>query len=702
MAYSKDQEPGAMRSTISFVAVIVAFATALGSQGAEPERPKYYLAEWESLRHYEVPEWYQDAKIGVWPIWGPYSVSEYRGNHAAEWYPRWMYLIERADKPFSEYELLGAASAKHHRDAYGDPSDFGYHDFIPMFKGEKWDPDEWAQFGVDCGAKFFTVLSEFHDGFAMYDSSYTKWDSVDMGPKRDVTLEIKRAVHEKGLRFGVSNHFAHNRNFYSYYFNNGFSEEQAERPELAELYSNGVMDRAYINRWWRRTTELAEKYDPDLYYFDWGWNGDYWAKERPEFCAFFYNQAIRNGKGEFGKPGVVINYKNTSIARGCAVLDLERGKMSEPQSFVWQTDTSVSDYSWGYSKTDQYKSAKHLITLLSDIVSKNGVLMLAFGPKADGTIPEEYAEPMLAMGEWLKANGEAIYATRPWGVAQEGPNDSNNEEAGDLFEARDIRYTRSKDGSALYAISFGLPHTKLTLLSTEVVGGQREGVITMLANEEKIPFEVNDKKQLVLDLSGVTPENAGCEHAYAYRIEGLELNPVRLGVLGLSDAYLRESVDYEPFPGGHDSEYPYLSGAESLYEVAHNGVKRDTNYHGKGIKIGGKSFERGLMVCPAGRQGLGVFVVGLKKTPRVNGLSAWVGIEDAAASMGSSEFIVEARVDGEWERIFKSDVLTTDDEAVEVDVRFPEGAEFVRLITTDGRNGPSADHAIWADVRFTD
>lgn len=697
-----------MEPKILTTVLIILFSAAFGANAAN-NSPKYYLANWDSLRHYAVPEWYQDAKIGIWPIWGPYSVPQYRGSHSAEWYPRWMYLVESQKQPFSDYELLGAATAQHHRSTYGDPREFGYHDFIPMFKGEKWDPDEWAQFGVDCGAKYFVMISEFHDGFALYDSSYTRWDSVEMGPKRDVTAELAKSVRAQGLKFGVSNHFAHNRNFYAYYFNNGFSEQQTERPELADLYSNGHMDRAYIKRWWDRTTELAKKYDPDLYYFDWGWNGDFWNNERPEFCAFYYNQAIRNGKGTFGKPEVVINYKSNSIAKGCAVLDLERGKMGTAQSFVWQTDTSVSNFSWGYSESDEYKSAKHLITMLADIVSKNGVLLLAFGPKADGTIPDQYAKPMLAMGSWLKSNGEAIYATRPWNAAAEGPTDSTNEEASDYYGPRDIRYTRSKDGSKLYAILFGLPQTQVTLLSTTVVGELERGTITMLANNTTIPFDVNDKRQLVLDLTDITPENAGCEHAYAFRIEGLDVNGKQLNSLALSEAYLSNAKNYEPFPGGHSSKYPYLSGAESIFERAYGGVTRDSNYqrkamsyHDRGICIGGKAFERGLMMRPYGSPGFGVFVIGLGSLPQVKGMTAWIGIDDAAKPMGSSGFIVEVFVNGKWERLFASRVLTVDDDAERVDITFPSRAEYVRLITTDGGDGTSDDHAVWADAKFTD
>ncbi|MCP4378502.1 MAG: alpha-L-fucosidase, partial [bacterium] len=150
----------------------------------------YYKPTKESLKNYTVPEWYQDAKFGIWPIWGVYSVPAFRGDHAAEWYGRWMYCDKDGDAKTAggrTFESRGMKIANHHRKTYGLPVKFGYKDFIPMFKAERWDPKDWAQLAVDSGAKFFTVISEFHDGFAMYDSSHTRFNSVAMGPKRDIT-----------------------------------------------------------------------------------------------------------------------------------------------------------------------------------------------------------------------------------------------------------------------------------------------------------------------------------------------------------------------------------------------------------------------------------------------------------------------------------------------------------------------------------
>lgn len=682
--------------------ILSAVAVLLFANGFAQKATKYYLADWESLKNYEVPEWYYDAKFGIWTHWGVYSVPAFRGNHAGEWYPRWMYLVEDEKKPFSDYEMKGAATAKHHVETYGTPDKFAYHDFIPMWKAEKWNPDAWAQLGIDCGAKFFTITGMHHDGFALYDSEYTPWNAMDMGPKRDLVGDLAKAVRKKGLKFGISNHFAHNRPYYDFMFKNGFHKEFFEKdPSLKLLYSDGNRDLNHIQRWWEITTEMAEKYDPDLYYFDWGWNTSFWDKERPEFCSFFYNHAIRNGVGEYGKPEVVINYKNSSAALGSAVLDLERASMSKIQENVWQTDESISDHSWGYSEDDTFKSAKGLIAMLMDITSKNGILMLNLGPKADGTFPQDVQDRLLEMGKWLKINGEAVYATRPWKVAGEGPTNTAIEGASEHFKYNDIRFTQSKDGSAVYVTIFGLPKDKLTLNVTKVNCLCEGAKVTMLSNNKSIKFKVNKKKQLVLDLSKITEKNAGCDYAYSFKIEKIQMDGVELDDVAMADIYIHDMPDHVSLPGSYTSEFPYISAVNPVFDKAHRGVKRDKNYANGTIKLDGVEYEHGLLICPVSGNDQGVFIIKTEGLPAFKGISAKVGIEDAIKTSGSSEFIVEAYLKGEWKQLFKSKVLRGSDKAVDVDVDIPQNTEFIRLVTTGGGDGCSADHAVWADLKFT-
>ncbi len=428
---------------------MVCFASVLT---AEAQR---YEPTQESLKNYQAPEWYQDAKFGVWAHWGVYSVPAFGGTHAAEWYPRHMYDASNANWHY-----------EHHKKTYGPNTEFGYKDFIPMFKAEKWEPEAWIDLAVDAGAKFYTVVAQHHDGFAMYDSEHTHWDSMEMGPKRDIVGELFEAARKKGLKTGVGNHFAFNLEYYEHMFEDGGDWA----PEYQDLYGHGgEPDEWYMNRWWNRTSELVTKYSPDLYYFDWGWNRpkvkEAFDGQRERFAAFYYNHAIENGKGSVGNPGVVMNFKGRTLPAECGVHDYERGGKATVSPLVWQCDTSISKHSWSYSTKDEYWSSDELVDSLIDVVSKNGVMMLNFGPRADGTIPEEYTTRLHDIGNWLKTNGEVIYATRPFRIHGEGPTVKTSEnrkqihDHGYNYTAEDIRFTRSKDNKTLYIIALAWPES---------------------------------------------------------------------------------------------------------------------------------------------------------------------------------------------------------------------------------------------------
>ena len=457
----------------------------------EPEQT--YKPEWESLQHYEAPEWYKDAKLGFWAIWGVYSVPAYMGDHAAEWYGRWMYSHERQ----GDHCTNGYATHLHHKKTYGDPAEFGYKDFIPMWKAEKFDANEWADVADRMGAKFLSLIGVFHDNFCLWDTKLSKWNSVGMGPKRDFVAEVKEAAYKKNLKFGVSNHSAWNYMFFMWNHIHGYD---AKQPGLEDLYGTPVISsnkidtaRWYegetrdswfkrtrnfvkpssrdLDRWLERTEELAAMYSPDLYYFDWGFNVPEFESRRKEFGAFYYNHAVKNGQGSYGKPGVVINYKNKSFATGSAVLDFERGGKNEISPLVWQTDDSVYDgHNWGYAEGVSVKSPDIIIDELLDIVSKNGVLMLAFAPKADGSIPQNQKELAYAIGDWLKICGEAIYATRPYKLLGEvSPKWGAKNEVGYktyIGTSEDIRYTRSKDNKTLFATILDWPTAEKVCIKT--------------------------------------------------------------------------------------------------------------------------------------------------------------------------------------------------------------------------------------------
>jgi alpha-L-fucosidase len=412
-----------------------------------------FQANWDSLGAYRVPEWFRDAKFGIFIHWGVYSVPAF-GN---EWYPRNMY--QQANAAF-----------QHQIETYGPQSKFGYKDFISMFRAEHFDADAWVDLFAQAGVRYIVPVAEHCDGFAMYDSGITDWNASKMGPKRDIVGALETATRKRGLRFGASSHRAE----HWWWYDGGMKfDSDVKDPQYADLYGPARSmsmpgdddakepdpnhlerwlppDHAFMDDWLARSTEIVDKYHPDFLYFDWWIGQPAFQPYLQRFAAYYYSQAARRNQG------VVLTYKQNDFPENAAVLDIERGKLDAIRLLPWQTDTSVSIHSWGYVKNDEYRDSKSLIDELVDIVSKNGNLLLNVGPKSDGTIPEEARTVLLQMGAWLKVNGEAIYGSRPWLLYGEGPTkvttsamDTDRQE----FTPEDIRYTTHND--ALYAIALG-------------------------------------------------------------------------------------------------------------------------------------------------------------------------------------------------------------------------------------------------------
>jgi alpha-L-fucosidase len=452
-----------------------------------PEGP--FEPQWESLKKYKIPEWYKDAKFGIFIHFGVYSVPAF-GN---EWYPRNIYIE-------------GTLEYEHHIRTYGEHKKFGYKDFIPLFKAEKFDPYEWADLFKKAGAKYVVPVAEHHDGFAMYDCTFTRWCASKMGPKRDIIGELSRAVREIFLTFGISYHRAE----HWWFFHEGMKfDSDVREKEYFDLYGPAQPEsmqptEEFLEDWFLRLLEIVDKYQPQLVYFDWWIEQPAFEPYLKKFFAYYYNRAYEWGKG------VVINYKLNAVPRECAVFDVERGKLADIDPIYWQTDTSISRISWGYIENDVYKPAKELIWELVDIVSKNGNLLLNVGPKADGTIPEEVEKILLEIGNWLLINGSAIYGTRPWKVYGEGPTKGS---AGSFSEkeinytGRDFRFTTK--GDILYAILMEKPEkdevlikslsTNLTLYQKEVAKVEllgKKGDLNFERNEEELKVRIPDHDKL--------------------------------------------------------------------------------------------------------------------------------------------------------------------------------------------------------------
>jgi alpha-L-fucosidase len=461
-----------------------------------------YEPTWESLGQSTTPQWYLDGKFGIFIHWGVYAVPAF-GN---EWYPRNMYI--RGTK---EYE--------HHLATYGPHTEFGYKDFIPMFRAEAYDPATWAQLFKDAGARFVVPVAEHHDGFAMYDTALSPWCAAKMGPKRDLIGELAAAVREEGLVFGLSSHRAEH-----WWFMNGgmqFASDVQDpayrdfygpaQPHDEEWRSKDWRPRPhakFLDDWLARTCELVDKYQPKLVWFDWWIEQTVFAPYLQKFAAYYYNQA------QAWRLGATINYKHEAFPADAAVYDIERGQLNDINPRFWQTDTSISRNSWGYVSEQDYKSARDVIGDLVDIVSKNGALLLNIGPRSDGTIPEPEVETLQEIGRWLKVNGDAIYGTRPWRRFGEGPTDVAEGYFTDTqrtpFTSADIRFTTK--GDTLYAICLGWPEHawRLESLST---GTGRVATVDLLGSEASLAW-TQDAEGLTVKAPPETP----CDHAYTLRI----------------------------------------------------------------------------------------------------------------------------------------------------------------------------------------
>ncbi|MEO7766659.1 MAG: alpha-L-fucosidase, partial [Ferruginibacter sp.] len=306
------------------------------------QQPKFQ-ATWESLGNYKIPDWFRDAKFGIFIHWGVYSVPAFE----SEWYPRNMYL-------------KGSKEYKHHLEKYGPQNKFGYKDFIPMFKAEKFNAVQWVDLFKNSGAKYIVPVAEHHDGFAMYNTALSRWNAATMGPKRDVIGELEVASRKAGLMFGVSSH----RIEHWWFFGRGRTfDSDVNDTAYEDLYGPAVvhdpfdkkavapvMTPGFMNDWLLRTTELVEKYHPDLVWFDWWIEQKELEPYRKSFASFYYNKGIEWNKG------VVINYKHDSYPGNSAVLDVERGKLPGIRPQAWQTDDAIGNKSWGFTNDNTFKT----------------------------------------------------------------------------------------------------------------------------------------------------------------------------------------------------------------------------------------------------------------------------------------------------------------------------------------------------------
>jgi alpha-L-fucosidase len=463
-----------------------------GKNSKEVQQEGSYTPDWESLANHEAsPEWFRNAKLGIYFHWGVYSVPAY----SSEWYPRNMHQE-------------GHDVYRHHLETYGHPSEFGYHDFVPMFGAEHFDASEWAELFRKAGARFAGPVAEHHDGFAMWDSDATPWNAADMGPQKDITGLLAAELKKRGIKLITTFHHSkhlqrhdsirtegHEPYQWSHYPWSPDMPTSSEDPKLRLLYGNMPEAQWLEEVWYAKLKEVIDQYQPDIIWFDYVL--DRIPEEyRQNFAAYYLNEARKWGKE------VVIVRKQEDLPLAFSVEDLEKSRKNRLEPDPWMTDETISKGSWCYTEDLEIKTAAEVLHVLVDVSSKNGVLLLNVSPKADGTIPENQKQVLLDLGNWLEAYGEAIYDTRPWLTYGEGPTiqpeghfDFHREFLKIKYSWKDIRYT-SRD-KVIYATLLGWPGSgteiNLTAFSADSLQDPIDiSGLRILGSKEAIDWNLDD------------------------------------------------------------------------------------------------------------------------------------------------------------------------------------------------------------------
>lgn len=508
--------------TVAFAGAAKAALPAQADAANRPVKvapPRAFTPDWASLAAgYSAPDWFRDAKFGIWAHWGPASVP----GAGDDWYARDMYL-------------QGHPTYAHHLDRYGHPADAGFLEIHNLWKAERWDPARLLDLYKRAGARYFMALANHHDNFDCFASTHHEWNSTRVGPKKDIIGTWAALARGRGLRFAISNHSGHawhwNQAAYGYDLEGprrgqrydaarltkadghgkwwegldpqalytgasmampdgvgSIAEANAYHAAQDGLWNEGVPPAGdFVRRWSLRCRELIDKYRPDMLYFD---NHDLPLQQAGlDMAAYFYNRSLEwNG----GRLESVLTAKETPPQRRMGLVDVvERGGKNYIEEFPWQTETCLGNwfYGEGYYREDRYKTPGKIIHTLCDVVSKNGNLMLSVPIRGDGTIDDKEERIVERIAAWMGRNGEAIYGSRPWRVHGEGPTKGSGgsfSEGGQTspYGARDIRYV-TRNGN-LHALVLGWPDdgvARLTLLGSDDPVGRGQVQRVTLAHD---------------------------------------------------------------------------------------------------------------------------------------------------------------------------------------------------------------------------
>jgi alpha-L-fucosidase len=532
----------------NFVGTSVALLAGTQVAGARQAQPSAILSEsavagpfqpnWESLKAYQCPEWFRDAKFGIWAHWDPQCVPE-----QGDWYARNMYLE-------------GSPDYEYHAKTYGHPSKFGYKDICNLWKAERWDPDALIQLYRKAGAKYFVALANHHDGFDCWNSRHQPWNAVNVGPKKDVVGTWAQRAREHGLRFGVTVHATPGRTW-NEFMPLWYGSDQ-EGPLKGVPYDGNLTRADGQGTWWQgmdprqlygtphasgtpcpeyvhwfllRVKDLIDHYHPDLFYFDDSMGIVHDVAPRikldawlgipdlaPSIAAYYYNSSMRwaNGKLE-----AVLNLKGVpEPLRPALVEDLEMSRADSLRQFAWQTDACIGE--WHYKRNIQYRRAETIVPMLMDNISKNGNLLLSIPVRGDGTIDEDEISFIHDLTAWMDVNSEAVFGTRPWKIFGEGPTSVGKASlyAGrpKPYTAEDIRFTQK--GDALYAIALGWPNNGLLTIKSLAANSpyfEREiSQMGLLGSSATLRWN-RDTEGLKVTL----PADKPCKYAYTLKITSL-------------------------------------------------------------------------------------------------------------------------------------------------------------------------------------
>ncbi len=507
-----------------------------------------FKPNWQSfIDGYQTPQWFRDAKLGIWSHWGPQCVPEF-----GDWYGRLMYV-------------QGHPTYEHHLKSYGHPSRFGFMEFINAWKADAWDPEGLLDLYQAAGARYVVSMANHHDNLDLFDSAHHPWNVMRVGPRRDIVGTWERLVRARGLRFGVSNHAAHAWHWWQTAY--GYDPEGPQKGVRYDAYRltkadghgtwwegldpqilytgpsfvppDGIGSIAEMNAWreprdgqwietpppnnpafvrsWAlRQRDLVDRYRPDMVYFD---NyGLPLGSHGLDAVAYYYNASLR-WRGELP----VVNGKRLEPSQRRGIVEtVERGYSDALRPEPWQTDTCIGD--WHYNRRrfteHSYVSAKSVIQRLCDVVSKNGNLLLSIPQRGDGSIDADEQRILRDKAAWVRVNGEAIFGSRPWRLYGEGPTSVAAGMHGEAntrpWTAQDIRFTTNL--GALYAVPLEWPGGQEVRIASLGAAAGRVERVDMLGAAGPLPFE-QDTTGLHIDL----PDRRPVRFAPAFRIRGVGL-----------------------------------------------------------------------------------------------------------------------------------------------------------------------------------